>query len=120
MGITRSFSAERVLTIHADTSRGLDYGPRPEHILVHDRTEDTPWGREANVPRPLVRPLMRGDDETEGHRGADLPAREGPERGRHHRDRERRAKGSEQNDGLFRRGRGKDGPRPPDAEPKPA
>src|SRR5438445_10368349 len=94
MGITRSFSAERVLTIHADTSRGLDYGPRPEHVLVHDRPEDTAEERTEPVHPPVVEEAGcdRGAEPPPGaHRGrGEVPAEEPVDAdGEAHRDRPR-------------------------------
>src|SRR3989442_15723201 len=91
---------------------------RPEPT-EDEPSQETPQELEGDDHRARVRPLMTGDDETEGHGGADLPAREGPEGGRHHCDRERMTKSGEKKDGLVRRGRGKDGTPAPPAQSRP-
>src|SRR5438445_2602493 len=83
-------------------------------------SQETPQELEGDDHRARVRPLMTGDDETQGHGGADLPAGDGPEGRRHHCDRERMSKGREEDDGLIRRGRGKDRACAPDDESEPA
>src|SRR3989449_1562205 len=91
-------------------------GPKPSQ---YEPTQKTSQELEGDNDRARVRPLMAGDDETEGHRGADLPAGDGAEGGRHHRDRECMTECGEENHGLVRRGRGEDGPCASDDESEP-
>src|SRR6267143_7214855 len=55
-------------TTRVDNSWGLDHGPRPEHILVHDRTEETAEERTEPVHPPVV-------EEAGCDRGAEPPPR---------------------------------------------